>query len=210
MPKKVPYLTSSGSSATLRRYWPNTSKLVASSSTRQVPIEDIVEKHLKLGIEFDDMHRLLDHRRSGLGRDPDILGAMFFDERRIVIDERLDPEENPSWKAAIASRWRTRAAGIGGRTVALLAEVVAPANARELEAAIQIDYQSQSFPGVSPTDRQDELMWSGDFTGVRVDARKSIAFRSDGLARTVSRVTVLVDPIGLSGTRATAWETKDD
>ena len=26
---------------------------------RAVPIEDIVEKHLKLGIEFDDMHQLL-------------------------------------------------------------------------------------------------------------------------------------------------------
>ena len=61
-----------------------------------IPIEDIVEKHLKLGIEFDDMHRLL--RRAALrpGLDPDILGAIFFDDRRIVIDESLDPEENPS------------------------------------------------------------------------------------------------------------------
>src|SRR5687767_5127979 len=31
-----------------------------------IPIEDIVEKHLKLGIEFDDIHRLLNHPRSGL------------------------------------------------------------------------------------------------------------------------------------------------
>jgi IrrE N-terminal-like domain len=61
-----------------------------------IPIEDIVEKHLKLGIEFDDMHQLLHVPRSGLGLDSDILGAMFFDERRIVIDESLDPEENPS------------------------------------------------------------------------------------------------------------------
>ena len=41
------------------------------------------------------MHGLFDVPRSGLV-DPDILGAMFFDERRIVIDESLDPEENPS------------------------------------------------------------------------------------------------------------------
>jgi hypothetical protein len=40
---------------------------------RAVPIEDIVEKHLKLGIEFDNMHRLLNHPRSGPGHDPDIL-----------------------------------------------------------------------------------------------------------------------------------------
>jgi hypothetical protein len=58
-----------------------------------IPIDDIVEKHLKLGVEFDDTHRLF-----GVPRDPegdaDILGAIFFDERRIVIDEILDPEEN--------------------------------------------------------------------------------------------------------------------
>jgi Zn-dependent peptidase ImmA (M78 family) len=59
-----------------------------------IPIEDIVEKHLKLGIEFDDTHRLFGVPRSGL--DPDILGAMFFDEARIVIDESLDPQENPA------------------------------------------------------------------------------------------------------------------
>jgi hypothetical protein len=34
--------------------------------------------------------------RSGPGLDPDILGAIYFDERRIVIDESLDPEENRS------------------------------------------------------------------------------------------------------------------
>ena len=59
-----------------------------------IPIEDIVEKHLKLGIEFDDMHRLLRVPRSSVGAD--ILGAIWFDDRRIVIDESLDPEENPS------------------------------------------------------------------------------------------------------------------
>src|SRR3954452_7195945 len=59
-----------------------------------IPVEDIVEKHLKIGIEFDDTHKLF-----GVPRptpDPDILGAIFFDDRRIVIDETLDPEENPS------------------------------------------------------------------------------------------------------------------
>ena len=61
-----------------------------------IPIEDIIEKHLKIGIEFDDMHRLFEVPRSGFGFEPDILGAIFFDERRIVIDESLDPEENPS------------------------------------------------------------------------------------------------------------------
>ena len=59
-----------------------------------IPIEDIVEKHLKLRLEFDDTHRLF-----GIPRpvtDPDILGAIFFDDRRIVIDESLDPVVTPS------------------------------------------------------------------------------------------------------------------
>jgi len=74
-----------------------------------VPIEDIVEKHLKLRVEFDDTHKLF-----GIPRDPecdpDILGAIFFDEARIVIDESLDPEENP----AKEGRYRFTLAHEGG------------------------------------------------------------------------------------------------
>lgn len=61
-----------------------------------IPIDDIIEKHLKIGIEFDDTHGLFGVPRSGIGLDPDILGAIFFDEKRIVIDESLDPEANPA------------------------------------------------------------------------------------------------------------------
>ena len=60
-----------------------------------VPIDDIVEKFLKLGIEFDDLHRHFDvPRRSG--DTPDILGAILLDERKILIDESLDPDRNPA------------------------------------------------------------------------------------------------------------------
>jgi len=55
-----------------------------------IPIEEIVEKHLKLRVEFDDTHKLFGIPRESQ-RDADILGAVFFDERRIVIDESLDP-----------------------------------------------------------------------------------------------------------------------
>lgn len=61
-----------------------------------IPIEDIIEKYLKIGIEFDDTHRLFGVPRSGFGFDPDILGAIFFDQKRIVIDESLDPDTNPA------------------------------------------------------------------------------------------------------------------
>src|SRR5206468_12417123 len=73
-----------------------------------IPIEDIVEKHLKLGIEFDDTHRRFGVPRSGLG--PDILGAIFFDQGRIVIDESLDPLERP----AMEGRYRFTLAHEGG------------------------------------------------------------------------------------------------
>jgi hypothetical protein len=96
MPKKVPYLYEEqierDAAALLAEFAQARSVVIAPP----IPIEDIVEKHLKLGIEFDDMHRLLDYPRSGFGLDPDILGAIWFDDRRIVIDESLDPEENPS------------------------------------------------------------------------------------------------------------------
>ena len=77
-----------------------------------IPIEDIMEKHLKLGIEFDDTHDLFGIPRVGFdpGQGPDILGAMFFDEKRIVIDESLDPDENP----AKEGRYRFTLAHEGG------------------------------------------------------------------------------------------------
>jgi hypothetical protein len=96
MPKKVPYLQEEQierDAAALLAEFAQTRSVVI---TPPIPIEDIVEKYLKLGIEFDDMHRLLKYPRSDLGFDPDILGAIWFDDRRIVIDESLDPEENPS------------------------------------------------------------------------------------------------------------------
>ena len=75
-----------------------------------IPIEDIVEKHLKLRIEFDDLPRLLDVPRGGFGPDPDIFGAIWLDSGRIVIDESLDPEERP----AMEGRYRFTLAHEGG------------------------------------------------------------------------------------------------
>jgi Zn-dependent peptidase ImmA (M78 family) len=62
--------------------------------TAPVPIEDIVEKHLKLGVEFGDLHRLLGVPRTTLG-ESDIFGAIWLETGEIVIDESLDPEERP-------------------------------------------------------------------------------------------------------------------
>jgi Zn-dependent peptidase ImmA (M78 family) len=75
-----------------------------------IPIEDIVEKHLRLRVEFDDLHRLLDLPSSGLSLDPDIFGAIWLDSGKIVIDESLDPEERP----AMEGRYRFTLAHEGG------------------------------------------------------------------------------------------------
>src|SRR5262249_19729932 len=60
-----------------------------------IPIEDIIEKHLKLHIEFDDLHRRLGVPRGGAGTRADIFGAIWFETGEIVIDESRDPEERP-------------------------------------------------------------------------------------------------------------------
>lgn len=60
-----------------------------------IPIEDIVEKHLKLHVEFDDLHGLLGVPPRPLVFGPDIFGAVWLESGRIVIDESLDPEERP-------------------------------------------------------------------------------------------------------------------
>src|SRR5215475_11968179 len=75
-----------------------------------IPIEDIVEKHLKLRVEFDDLHRLLGVPRGGFGVEPDIFGAIWLETGEIVIDESLDPEERPS----IEGRYRFTLAHKGG------------------------------------------------------------------------------------------------
>ena len=73
-----------------------------------IPIEDIIEKHLKLRIDFDDMHSACGVPLPVTGAD--ILGAMIFDEKRIVIDQSLDPEEQP----AMEGRYRFTLAHEGG------------------------------------------------------------------------------------------------
>ena len=108
MTKKVPYMTPEAieqdAAALLAEYARARGVVIVPP----IPIEEIVEKLLKLRIEFDDTHSLFGIPRSGTA--PDILGAMFFNEERIVIDESLDPEEYP----AMEGRYRFTLAHEGG------------------------------------------------------------------------------------------------
>lgn len=52
-----------------------------------VPAEDILELHLGLSLDFDDLQALL-----GV---PDVLGALWADKREVFIDQSLEPTEHP-------------------------------------------------------------------------------------------------------------------
>ncbi len=125
--------------------------------TPPIPIEDIVEKHLKLGIEFDDTHRLFGVPRSGLnrGQGPDILGAIYFDEQRIVIDESLDPEEN----ASMEGRFRFTLAHEGGGHWRLHRHLFAKDKA---QAAMFDDLEEPSFVCRS-SEAKERVEWQADF-----------------------------------------------
>lgn len=52
-----------------------------------IPADEILENHLGLTLDFDDLQTLL-----GV---PDVLGALWADKREVFIDQSLDPDENP-------------------------------------------------------------------------------------------------------------------
>lgn len=59
-----------------------------------VPVEDIARYHLCLRLGFADLYDVLDlERYSG---SPDILGAIFFEQAAILIDDRLNPDVFPN------------------------------------------------------------------------------------------------------------------
>ena len=52
-----------------------------------VPAEDILELHLGLSLDFDDLQAVLNI--------PDVLGALWADKREVFIDQSLEPTEHP-------------------------------------------------------------------------------------------------------------------
>lgn len=95
MTKRVPYLSEEAIEQDAAALLAEFERARGVTITAPIPIEDIVEKHLKLRIEFDDTHKLFGLLRAS-AQEADILGAIFFDEARIVIDESLDPDEHPA------------------------------------------------------------------------------------------------------------------
>jgi hypothetical protein len=116
-----------------------------------VPIDDIIEKHLKIGIEFDDMHRLVGVPRSGFGFDPDILGAIFFDERRMTLTRASIPTPIRPRKGAIAIRRRMRSAPLAAASRTVWQRPGPPSViCRSSEAKARIELQADLYASCLP------------------------------------------------------------
>ena len=135
-----------------------------------IPIEDIMEKHLKLGIEFNDTHRLFGIPRTDLGQGPDILGAIFFDEKRVVVDESLDPEEYSHKEG----RYRFTLAHEGGGHWRLHRSL----NAKDPAQAAQ--FGGSSVPSVISRSSQanERIEWQANFYASCLLMPRNLVFRA--------------------------------
>jgi hypothetical protein len=52
-----------------------------------VPVDEILESHLGLSLDFDDMLARVEQ--------PGVLGAIWVEDKQVIIDLTLDPKENP-------------------------------------------------------------------------------------------------------------------
>ena len=52
-----------------------------------IPADEILETHLGLSLDFDDLQAML-----GV---PDVLGALWADKREVFIDQSLEPDDHP-------------------------------------------------------------------------------------------------------------------
>ena len=63
------------------------------SITAPIPVEHLLEFHLGLSLDFDDLHARLGIPLTG--DEPDVLGALWVDSRAVFVDQSLDPEDRP-------------------------------------------------------------------------------------------------------------------
>jgi Zn-dependent peptidase ImmA (M78 family) len=85
---KVPYLTRDGIEDSANKLLMAYGRLFGWTGEPPVPVEEIVECHLELDFGFDDFSA----SQHGAGT----LGAMWVAERRVRIDESLDPTVHPA------------------------------------------------------------------------------------------------------------------
>jgi len=158
-------------------------KATGTALTAPVPIDDIVEKHLKLGIEFDDLHRRFGAPNSILAQGPDIIGAIFLSQRRIVVDEFLDPDADPSkegrYRFTVAhevGHWRLHR-GLMGKDIGDVPVEDSPQAmviCRSSEAKARVELQADIFASCLLMPRRlVQAAWNAAFADGRPRAFKS-------------------------------------
>lgn len=96
---EVPYLTEEAIHRAASDFLKASEGALGQRFQPPIPIDNIVEKHLRLRVEMDDLVKVFGHEpHSGRGL-PDILGALSVEERTIYIHEALDPHDHPSFEA---------------------------------------------------------------------------------------------------------------
>jgi hypothetical protein len=124
-----------------------------------IPVEDIARYHLCLQVEFADLHDVLGLPRYGGG--PDILGAIFFEQSAILIDDRLNSQAHPEqlgrYRFSLAhevGHWRLHREAMARRK---LANAGQPAFiCRQSEAVtVPVEWQAETFASclLLPRDR---------------------------------------------------------
>jgi hypothetical protein len=90
---EVPFLSEQEIEQTALRLLRDAGVCKSSNFNGIVPVEKILEHHLNLSLDFDDLHGKLGVQMSG--EEPEILGALWVESREVFIDQSLDPDENP-------------------------------------------------------------------------------------------------------------------
>src|SRR3954447_26650279 len=85
---KVAYLADAGIEASANALLADYARRKKVDVRPPVPVEDILEDHLGLHLGFDDL-------RTRLGV-PDVLGSLWIERAEVIVDQTLDPDEQPS------------------------------------------------------------------------------------------------------------------
>ena len=88
MPLQVPYLADADIEASANALLAEYARRKGIEVRLPIPIENILEDHLGLHLGFDDL-------RTRLGV-PDVLGALWIETEEVIVDQTLDPDEQPS------------------------------------------------------------------------------------------------------------------
>jgi hypothetical protein len=124
-----------------------------------IPVEDIARYHLCLQLGFADLHDFLGLAKYAGG--PDILGAVFFEQSAILIDDRLNPEVHPEqlgrYRFSLGheiGHWRLHREAMARRRLANASQPAFICRQRDA-VTVPVEWQAETFASflLLPRDR---------------------------------------------------------